>query len=273
MPKAKSGLDGAVQVAETYDSLASYVEGFREGHFNLIVLVGSWGIGKSRLVKDVLGKKGCWIEGTSTAFGIYASLYRNRDKQVVIDDVDSIYTDRHCVSLLKSICGTEERKRVYWNARASFLEREGLPRDFETSSRVMIIGNEWRTLNRNVAALEDRGLVLRFEPSAAEVHARAGEWFNDAEIYDWFGKNIHRIDVHSFRSYVKAAQLKAAGMAWKNILHGSLSSGHREQLAIDLIEDSSYAGSEERARAFERRGGGSRSTFFAYKKKYEEATS
>jgi hypothetical protein len=41
-----------------------------------------------------------------------------------------------------------------------------------------------------VAALQDRGHVLMFEPSAEEVHRKVGAWFDDAEIYEWFAKNL-----------------------------------------------------------------------------------
>jgi hypothetical protein len=51
----------------------------------------------------------------------------------------------------------------------------------------------WKTLNKNVAALQDRGHVLLFQPGAAEVHRQAGTWFDDQEIYDWFAANLHRV--------------------------------------------------------------------------------
>ena len=50
----------------------------------------------------------------------------------------------------------------------------GHPGEFTTKSRVVIISNDWKTLNRNVAALQDRGHVLLFQPGAAEVHRKAG---------------------------------------------------------------------------------------------------
>ncbi len=38
----------------------------------------------------------------------------------------------------------------------------GIPREFTTRSRVVIMSNEWKTLNKNVAALHDRGHVVFF---------------------------------------------------------------------------------------------------------------
>jgi hypothetical protein len=42
------------------------------------------------------------------------------------------------------------------------LEKQRSPQEFRTASPVVIIANEWQTLNRNVAALEDRGHLVFF---------------------------------------------------------------------------------------------------------------
>jgi hypothetical protein len=254
-------------IVETYAELEKYLASFRAGHFTFMVLIGGWGTGKSQLVKQSLGESACWIEGNATAFGIYSLFYKYRDRHVVLDDVDAISTNRHAVSLLKSICRMEPVKVVAWNARSEFLEHSGLPTEFPTKSPVMIICNEWRALNMNAEALEDRALVVHFEPSPREIHERAGTWFHDKEIYDWFGSQLHRIKTHSFRSYVKAERLKACGMPWKKIVVASSKKDEKETLANELLNDNSFAGNEDRARAFAKRGGGSRGTFYFYRRK------
>jgi hypothetical protein len=88
--------------------------------------------------------------------------------------VDSLSADKAGIRLLKCLCQTEDEKSVAWHTDARSLEKHGVPRALVTKSRVIIIGNDWRTLNQNVAALQDRGRVLVFQPSAAEVHAQAG---------------------------------------------------------------------------------------------------
>ncbi len=67
---------------------------------------------------------------------------------------------------------TDARVRRRTRHYGDLSEKEGIPREFTTKSRVVIIANDWRTLDRNVAALQDRGHVLLFQPSPAEVHAR-----------------------------------------------------------------------------------------------------
>ena len=90
----------------------------------------------------------CWIEGNATPFGMYAKLYRHRDQFVVIDDVDALYADRSGVRLLKCLCQTEEEKAVAWHSDARSLERQRIPREFTTKSRVVIISNDWQTLEQ-----------------------------------------------------------------------------------------------------------------------------
>ena len=183
----------------SYARLEEYLRAFADGHFHLLILVGSGGLAKSRSVRAVLGGEGCWIEGNATPFGMYVKLYQHRDEFVVIDDVDGLYSDRSGVRLLKCLCQTEEDKSVAWHSDVRTLERQGIPGEFTTTSRVVIISNDWKTLNKNVAALQDRGHVIFFQPSAAEVHRKAGERFGDREIHEWFGKNLHRMREPSLR--------------------------------------------------------------------------
>jgi hypothetical protein len=263
--KCRGNPEGALYLA-TYAKLLEYLTAFAQGHLNLVILVGQAGLAKSRIVRAVLGNRATWIEGNATPFGMYEKLYRHRDQFVVIDDVDSLYADRSGVRLLKCLCQTEDEKTVAWHSDARRLEKYGIPREFVTRSRVIIIGNDWKTLNRNVAALQDRGHVLVFQPSAVEVHQKAGEWVEDQEVYAWFGVNLHRIREPSFRHYVRACELKAAGMDWTNVLAAE-AENRRARLVVELVASEAYQSTAERVRAFVQHGGGCRATFFNYRRR------
>jgi hypothetical protein len=250
----------------TYQRLEEYLGAFAQGHFHLLILVGAGGLAKSRSVRAVLDDKACWIEGNATPFGMYVKLYRHRDQFIVIDDVDALYADRSGVRLLKCLCQTEEEKSVAWHTDARSLERQGIPREFTTKSRVVIISNDWRTLNKNVAALQDRGHVLLFQPSAAEVHEQARRWFEDQEIYEWFASNLHRVREPSLRHYVRAKELKAAGMDWTEVLAAE-AENPRARLAAELLASNAYGSTTARVKAFVEQGGGCRATFFNYRRR------
>ncbi len=262
--------DGALTVT-TFDRLSKYIRAFAAGHLNLVILVGQGGLAKSQTVRSHLGDGVCYIQGNATPFGIYEKLYRHRDQFVVIDDVDSLYADRSGIRLLKCLCQTEDEKVVAWHSDARSLEKRGIPREFTTRSRVIIIANDWKTLNRNVAALQDRGHVLVFQPSAAEVHAKAAQWFSDREIYEWFGLNLHRVTEPSFRHYVRARELKLAGMDFTEALAAG-GDNARARLTVELLASSAYPSTKAKVAAFVSQGGGCRATFFNYRRRVGQGT-
>jgi hypothetical protein len=117
-----------------------------------------------------------------------------------------------------------------------------------------------------VAALEDRGHVLVFQPSALEVHKKAGEWLRDEEIYGWFAQNLHRILEPSLRLYVRASELKAASMDWTDVL-ALEGENPRARLAAEILASPVFKNTSERLSAFMRQGGGCRATFFNYQRR------
>jgi hypothetical protein len=148
-------------VVRTYAQLQPFVAAFAQGHLNLLILAGRAGLAKSQLLRQSVGDRACWLEGNATAFGMYCALYAHRDQLVVIDDVDSLYASPAALRLLKCLCQTDRVKRVAWQSAAAQLERADIPRAFPTTSRVAILANDWRTLNANVAAVQDQGFSTR----------------------------------------------------------------------------------------------------------------
>ena len=260
--------EGSIRL-RTYAELEKYVAAFASGHINLLVLIGAPGLAKSRTVQAILRDDACWIVGQATAFGMYLELFKRRDEIVVIDDVDSLYSDRNGVRLLKCLCQTEIEKTIAWHSSAALLKKLGVPSEFTTTSRAIIICNDWRTLNQNVAAIEDRGHILVFSPTAEEVHARACTWLDDAEILNWFAENLGRIPSPSLRHYVRAVELKGAGMDWTNVVPLT-PENVRKKLVLELKADHAYPTEESRARAFIDQGGGCRSTYFNYVKRLRD---
>ncbi len=219
MTTRKSVPKEAVVVA-TYAEFEQFVEAFAAGHLNLLLVIGRAGVAKSQTIRRAVGNQVCWVESNATAFGIYRQIYEHRDRLVVIDDVDSLYSDKAAVRLLKCLCQTDPVKNVAWHTASTRKESEGegLPIAFKTKSRVALIANDWKTLNANTAAVEDRGHLICFNPSSEEVHRKVAEWFWDQDIYDWFGEFLHLIPNLSMRHYVRASELKQSGLDWVKML-------------------------------------------------------
>ena len=256
---------GSREIVTTYADLAKFVRAFEEGHLTLFILVGSPGIQKSKLVADCLDlDKVCWLEGNATAFGMYRELHSNRNRPVVIDDVDGLYRDTNGIRLLKSLCQTLPRKRVSWHSASTNGER--LPSSFWTTSRVCIIANEWKKLNVHVAAIEDRAHVVHFQPTPDQVHRQVATWFWDQEVYDFIGSHLAVVTSPSMRHYMLCWEKKKAGLDWRSSWLSQYVSSSSAEVA-KIASDPSFSSEEERIRKFCKETGKSRSTYFAIKKK------
>jgi len=197
----------------------------------------------------------------ATPFQIYCEAYKSRGLPLILDDVDGLYRTPDGIRLLKSLAQTEHTKNVCWQTAAPTLDRLKIPRQFTTTSRVAIIINDWRTLNADVAALEDRGHLVSFEPSPWEIHRQAALWFWDEEVFGFIAERLHLVERHSLRTYTKAYELKVAGMDWRSTILSRLVPPAALAVA-KLKADPSFATEEERVRAFIQAGLGCRATFF-----------
>jgi hypothetical protein len=269
MAWSHSRLPHAVRVP-SYVELERYVRAFAAGHLHLLMLFGPPGVGKSRCVRQALDRHVCWISGQATPLGIYLEAYEHRHQPLVLDDVDGLYAERSGIRLLKALCQTEPSKTLSWHTATPILKRRGVPPRFTTTSRVALVGNDWKTLNADVAALEDRGHVLLFEPTALEVHRQAATWFWDQETFDFVAAHLHLIAQHSLRTYRQASELKQAGLDWRQAVLSRFLSG--PALAVARLKANlSFTSEAARVRAFVQSGAGCRATYYQHAKKLRPA--
>ena len=261
LKQSRTSPKNAIRVT-TYNELLKWVSAFAAGKFNLLIVIGQPGLQKSRLLRDAVGESACWLAGNCTALGMFIALYRHRNELAVIDDVDSLYSDRHAVRLLKTLCQTDPQKHLAWHSMTAALEREEVPREFNTTAHLAIVANEWQSLNVNISAIEDRGNVILFEPSPLEVHLRVAEWFDQQDIFDFVAQHLHLISSPSMRDYVGGSELKAAGFDWRALLLERWGLTGARLLVARLRADERFATEGERVAAFVKAGGGCQATYY-----------
>ena len=115
-----------------------------------------------------------------------------------------------------------------------------------------------------------RHLPIRLHPiwHRSFLGAYAGFLFHcySRAIYEWFATNLHWVREPSLRNYVRARELKAAGMDWTDVLAEEVENP-RARLAAELLASPAYDSTAARVKAFAQQGGGCRATFFNYRRK------
>jgi hypothetical protein len=122
-----------------------------------------------------------------------------------------------------------------------------------------------------VAALEDRGHVLVFEPTALEVHRQAAGWFWDQEIFDFVAVQLHLTRQQSLRTYRHAWELKQAGLDWRRAVLCRCLTG-LGLLVARLKADPSFPSEAARVRAFVAAGAGCRATYYHLARRLRAST-
>lgn len=265
-------------VVTNYHDLGRYLFKFAEGSLDLVLLLGQPGIGKTEAVKQALCIDGdsqgqaLYVEGHAQPFGLYQQLWRYRDRPVVLDDLDRLYANPDCVRILKPLCNTRRRKRISWLSNAVAAVPE-LPTEFTTDSNVILIANEWRTINSNVRALEDRSIILWFSPTPREVHRKTAEWFRDDDVYRFIGSYLPHIPQLSMRYYDKGRRLREAGFQdWQKSLLQMMLPDRLAAVVAGLQLDPRWKTDAQRIDQFIAETGSSESTYYRAKKRLPQPT-
>lgn len=254
----------------TYSEFQDFVSAFAERHITLLVVVGKGGTAKSRTVKNTLGDRACYLEGSGTPIQIYVKAYQYRNRLIVLDDIDDMYSNPKGINLLKTLCQTDAVKTVSWLTSSPVLTKQDIPQEFQTTSKILILTNRWRSLNQHVQAIEDRAHLIRFDPSNEEIHKQTSIWFYNQEIYNFIGRHLDLIPDLSMRDYAKANELRNAGLDWKAYLIKRWIKDEFTTQVLLLLSDSSYKTEKERVAEFIERTGACRATYYNVKRRLRE---
>lgn len=246
-----------------YKKLYEYIEAFGNKKLNLLVIVSRGGLGKTFIAEEALIQQGPAIfSGHVTPLGMYKELLdRNneeRDFITIFDDVDTLLLNKTNVALLKQLCDTREDKTIRYYTTSPSLR--GMPSEFETSCKVLMLMNDIKTEDNNLNALLTRAHLIKFEPSDLEIIKHLRTFGNDPnilnfiEIYAPFSKKLN------LRVYKRAVELKESGLDWKQEIISELDVDKR-LFEIEMLLKK-YKTDKERENHFS----DSRATYFRFKR-------
>jgi hypothetical protein len=251
-------------VINNYDEFRAEIQTFADGKYNFAIVIGRTGLGKTETVREIVGPHHLLFESRPSGWGFFRDLYRDRHATVVMDDVaPAFYRDSVCLSLLKQLTETHKTKTLHWPTGQTGEDRE-IPSTFTTESRVILLTNDWASVNEHVRAVEGRAQIIVFDPTPEEVHFEVGRrgWFHDEEVYDFLWNLRRFITRPDMRAYRLLAEQKAAGRPWTKRGLEMLIGNMKLQQIAELLQDDRFGSNNERAAAFEGLGLGVRSTFF-----------
>ena len=249
-------LQGAERVT-TFADKAKIDRAFINHSYGLVIMVGRPGLSKSYTFEQRIKKgfKAFVFKGSASPYVAYRLCYENKDKPLILDDAEQLWSEREGRVLLRSLTEMVKPCTVQWAKK----RQDDAPVSFKTNSPVMMLCNKFTFGHQaEFAAIVDRGHLFVFDPSATEVHKHA-EWFDDEEIYEYIGERLAYLPDLSFRTYVRAAESKKAKRDWRKQLMASIDEHDRLLIDLELNEEISPA---ERVAAWIEGTGKCRATYF-----------
>ena len=215
--------------------LEKRVRAVKDGHYQSLIIVGRGGTGKSSVVQDVLpdGVGAFWKSGRISPIQFYQHLYDNRDQTIVLDDAPDIANDLALAGILRQLCETRPRRTISWDTQNRAIASGQVPSSFQTTSKFILITNKWMDRHEEVAALETRCQLVKYEPSVSMLHERAVKLPGvEGAVADYIGAAVAAGRVHqiNYRDYLTASDTLRAGIdEWKGILE--------QKFLPDSVED------------------------------------
>jgi len=154
-----------------YKGVEQFVEQIALGNVRSLIINGHPGIGKTHSVKKYLEKyaKGNYfvVTGRITLLSLYQALYsfKNKGKVLVLDDVDSVFSNIEGLNILKAAMDTTASRKIDWLSTTSKLNTMGLPDSFTFNGGVILISNVGfgggsSKLVTHLTALKDRSYCV-----------------------------------------------------------------------------------------------------------------
>ena len=261
-------------IIKTYSELAFFVNMFKNGNADLLIVESRGGLGKSRFIESVMSEEPylrILSHVTPMQFFILGFQYRNLP--VVIDDVDGLLSNEETVSLLKQFCETIETKEIAWLTTHNLLNQQNIPQRYETKSKVCILTNDFRELTKKISALKDRGWYIEFKPNNGEILNKIKEIISGVckdisyeeklEVFNLIS-NYSKFCDFSLRTFVKGCHLykecKNKGVDWKNILLNDLKINPKLVFLNSLLD--SHTEDKDRIESWEKEGYSKRSYYY-----------
>lgn len=252
IPQAKVDPD---HIRARFAALDMLTEGVIAGHVRSLIVAGAPGVGKTYTLEQQLNAaernrkiaSQVEVKGSISAIGLFLTLWENRDKGqvIVLDDIDSVFSDEECMNLLKGALDSSDRRVISWIKDSSFLRDRDIPNSFEYKGQVVFITNVdiesviergtkmaphmnallSRAVFLDLAIHTPEAVMIRIEQIVAETDfiTKQGITTSQAvQIMDWLRANMTQLRTLSLRTVIQLAAFVKTTSNWKQLAEATL---------------------------------------------------
>jgi hypothetical protein len=276
----KDSIKGVINIP-SYGMMTDYIQLIQDSEkLKSLVLVGDQGLGKSTFILNELKQKKiefAYYNNYTTALAFYQLVYKNRDKMIVLDDIDNLLNDGKAVAILKAITDT---KKAYVTYESNSDKMGSVPKSFIFEGKVVILTNRISGSDKLLSLL-DRAIYRRVSLTLEEKKAlivpisMANYKLTEAEareIEAFVIDRVERCGEFSFRTICRVCEFYLHNQSsWMKMADEELKPNEEWVLIGEL--EATFSSVGEQVREWIRITGKSRATFFNIKKKMKESKS
>ena len=260
-------------IVTKYEELEFYIKMFKDGNCDLLILSSSAGLGKSSIVAEAMQETNhLMINSHASPMSLYIAGHEHVDEPIIFQDCDGLLYNNDNIGLLKQFTETREIKKVSWFTTNKSLDGLDIPNSYETKSRCLIETNNLDYLTKKILPLKDRGWLIQFQPSKAEILQRIdkirkcyGEEGND-EVFALISRLANYSNTISLRTFIKGINLfkQCNGVGWEERLMKEMEINPKLQLMDRILQTCQT--DNEALECWNQNNLG-RTSFFEYRKK------
>lgn len=190
-----------------------------------LLITGLAGIGKTYGVKERFHIRGMdegrdykFVQGHSSALGLYMKLQEYKDQTVVFDDCDTVFQDSSA-NILKCALDSYATRKICW---ASSRLPEGVDPEFEFTGSIIFVSNI--DVSKIDDAVESRTMVINLQMTRDEICVYMKSILGDIlpdysmtikkEALEFISERCNEFNQFNLRSLIKACRVRK--MADKN---------------------------------------------------------
>lgn len=262
---------------QEYEPFLRDCDHFKAGRIANLIVIGPGGTGKTQNLNKTLDAKGAY-----TAVMLYRHAFERRDQPLVLDDIETAFRDNSVVTVLKALMEREKPAKVTWNRANHQFQRDGIPFEFETSSRVcLMLNNAARHNDDDVQALLTRAQVVVFDPTPQEVLKYVSSWWEEKhgrehlDILRFCEDNIGSVPRLDCRLLEKTLERKLCGKDWKSHLRDLWGTPlDFESQKLKLVESilKNFSTTKERVVEWKRQTSCERKSWYVALNQYKQTT-